>query len=114
MIWPSEAPLDVHRKYSLFAHRFNKALTVEEKAEQDARLAAEAQTAVEQSRKAADEAKIKAAVVYAEQYTMSRWSRNGSIWRIAVQEYLWHHQGPPEMLKLALSGFEYQVPLACA
>ena len=52
MIWPSEAPLDMHRKYSLFAHGFKKALTDEEKAEQDARLAAEAQIAVERSRKA--------------------------------------------------------------
>ena len=50
----------MHRKY-LFAHGFKKALTDEEKAEQDARLAAEAQTAVEQSRQAAEEAKIKAA-----------------------------------------------------
>ena len=39
----------MHRKYSQFAHGFKKALTDEEKAEQDARLAAEAQIAVEQS-----------------------------------------------------------------
>ena len=80
----------MHRKY-LFAHGFKKALTDEEKAEQDARLAAEAQTAVDQSRKAAEEANIKAAKSYAEQYTMSRWSRNGSTWMVAVQEHVWHH-----------------------
>ena len=81
----------MHRKYSLFAHGFKKALTDEKKAEQDARLAVEAQTAVEQSRKAAGEAKINAAKSYAEQYTMSRWSRIGSIWMVAVQEHVWHH-----------------------
>ena len=91
MIWPSEAPLDTHRKYSLFAHGFKKALTDEEKAEQDARLAPEAHTTVEQSRKAAEETINKAAKPYAEQYTVSRWSRNGSIWMVVVQEHVWHH-----------------------
>ena len=81
----------MHRKYSLFAHGFKTALTDEEKAEQDASLAAEAQTAVEQSRTAAEEAKIKAAKSYAEQYTKFRWSRNGSKWMVAVQEDVWHH-----------------------
>ena len=41
VIWPPEAPLDVHRKLLLVAHGFKKAPTDEEKAEQDATLAAE-------------------------------------------------------------------------
>ena len=75
----------------MFAHGFKKALTDEEKAEQDARLAAEAQSAIEQSRTAAEEAKIKAAKSYAERYTKSRWSRNRSTWMVPVQEHVWHH-----------------------
>ena len=59
MIWPPKARLDMQRKYSLFVQGFKKALTDEDKAEQDARLAAEAQIDVavefEADRQAFDE-----------------------------------------------------------
>ena len=64
VIWRSVAPPDMHKKFDLFGYGFKKKLTDEEKAEQDARLAAEAEQIAEEQRKEAEERRLKAAAAY--------------------------------------------------